>query len=147
MSHHAGPAGRYDTAMTDWLAAQEIRDRADAELVWSQRAAQLHRAELHRQHADAYERALAGAEPADALPPELREDLVRQLVAEGWDTTEIAAITRMTTYMVGRIRRRLDLPTYEPEPAPPPKWSPRALPACPVLAARPLPLPDAARSA
>jgi hypothetical protein len=53
--------------------------------------------------------ACAGVEPAESLDPRDREDLVAALVQRGWSDTEIAVLTRMTTYTVGRIRHRLCL--------------------------------------
>lgn len=50
---------------------------------------------------------LAGREPAEALDPRDREDLVADLVARGWSDVEIAVLTRMSTYTTGRIRSRV----------------------------------------
>ena len=55
----------------------------------------------------------AGREPAEALDPRDREDLVAGLVGLGWTDREIAALTRMTTYTTARIRQRLELPPNE----------------------------------
>ncbi|HLU98717.1 MAG TPA: hypothetical protein VKZ89_17925 [Thermobifida alba] len=54
-----------------------------------------------------------GREPAEALHPQDREDLVAELVGLGWTDLEIAALTRMTTYTTARIRQRLELPPNE----------------------------------
>lgn len=51
-----------------------------------------------------------GREPAEALNPRDRDDLVTTLVGQGWTDTEIAVLTRMTTYTTARIRTRLGLP-------------------------------------
>jgi hypothetical protein len=51
-----------------------------------------------------------GREPAEALDPRDREDLVEELVVQGWTDTEIATLTRMSTYTTARIRTRLGLP-------------------------------------
>jgi hypothetical protein len=51
----------------------------------------------------------AGREPAEALDPRDREDLVAVLVGRGWTDTEIAVLTRMSTYTTARIRVRLEL--------------------------------------
>jgi hypothetical protein len=51
----------------------------------------------------------AGAEPAESLCTEDREDLVVALHARGWTDLEIATHTRMTTYTTQRIRARLRL--------------------------------------
>ena len=57
-----------------------------------------------------FEACLAGREPAESLPTELRTRLVAQLVAQGWTDAEIAALTRMSTYTTARIRERVGLP-------------------------------------
>jgi hypothetical protein len=49
----------------------------------------------------------AGREPAEALDPRDREDLVADLDAAGWTLHEIAVHTRMTTYTTGRIAVRV----------------------------------------
>lgn len=49
----------------------------------------------------------AGKEPAEALDPRDREDLVAALVARGWSLVEIAALTRMSTYTTARIAARI----------------------------------------
>lgn len=60
-----------------------------------------------------FEACLAGREPAESLPTELRTRLVGQLVAQGWTDAEIAALTRMSTYTTARIRSRDGLtPNY-----------------------------------
>lgn len=50
--------------------------------------------------------------PAEALPTEDRERLVRQLWRAGWTDVEVATHTRMSTYTTGRIRERLGLPAH-----------------------------------
>ncbi len=54
-------------------------------------------------------RCCAGLEPAEALDPRDREDLVAALVARAWTDVEIAVLTRMSTYTSARIRERLEL--------------------------------------
>lgn len=54
-------------------------------------------------------RACHGLEPAEALDPRDREDLVAELVVRGWSDVQIAEHTRMSTYTTGRIRDRLQL--------------------------------------
>lgn len=49
----------------------------------------------------------AGTEPAEALDPRDREDLVAELVARGWTVRQIAAHCRMTDYTTARIRARV----------------------------------------
>lgn len=56
-----------------------------------------------------YREALAGREPAEALPTHVRHRLVAQLHGAGWTDVEIAAHTRMTTYTTARIRAGLGL--------------------------------------
>lgn len=57
--------------------------------------------------------ALAGREPAEALPPRERRQLVAQLVAAGWTDADMAAHTRWSTYTVARVRGGLGLaPNY-----------------------------------
>jgi hypothetical protein len=51
----------------------------------------------------------AGREPAEALDPRDREDLVAALVKRGWTDMEIATLTRMSLYTTARIRHRLVL--------------------------------------
>lgn len=51
----------------------------------------------------------AGKEPAEALDPRDREDLVAGLVERGWTDLEIAAHTRMTLYTTARIRQRIGM--------------------------------------
>lgn len=48
-----------------------------------------------------------GDEPAERLDPDDRDELVGELLAEGWTVTQIAAHTRLTTYTAGRITARL----------------------------------------
>ena len=61
--------------------------------------------------------ALAGREPAEALPPRERRQLVRQLVADGMTDVELAAHTGWSTYTVARLRRGLGLaPNYARSP-------------------------------
>jgi hypothetical protein len=52
---------------------------------------------------------LNGREPAESLPTNARERLVRLLHARGWSDVQIADWTRMSTYTTGRIRTRLEL--------------------------------------
>lgn len=49
----------------------------------------------------------AGKEPAEALDPRDREDLVAALVARNWSVVEIATLTRMSTYTTARIAARV----------------------------------------
>lgn len=56
-----------------------------------------------------------GAEPAEALDTRDREDLVATLVERGWTDLEIALLTRMSTYTVGRIRDRVGLSANQPD--------------------------------
>lgn len=49
----------------------------------------------------------AGREPAESLDDRDREDLVAELVARGWSLTEIATLTRMTSYTTARIAARV----------------------------------------
>jgi hypothetical protein len=58
-----------------------------------------------------WEACCAGREPAEALDPRDREDLVFALAASGWADVEIAVHTRMSTYTTARIRERLGLAT------------------------------------
>lgn len=51
----------------------------------------------------------AGREPAEALDPRDREDLVASLVERGWSDVDIAVLTRMSTYTTARIRQRIGL--------------------------------------
>lgn len=51
----------------------------------------------------------AGREPAESLDPRDREDLVAALLERGWSDTQIAVLTRMSTYTTARIRVRLGL--------------------------------------
>ncbi|RJQ68099.1 hypothetical protein D5S17_32880 [Pseudonocardiaceae bacterium YIM PH 21723] len=51
-----------------------------------------------------------GVEPAEILPPLLRQQLVQELHGAGWTDAEIAAHTRLTTYTVARIRARFAPP-------------------------------------
>lgn len=44
-----------------------------------------------------------GREPAESLDWRDREDLVADLIVEGWSTVEIATLTRMTCYTTDRI--------------------------------------------
>ena len=55
-----------------------------------------------------------GREPAEALDPRDREDLVAALVEQRWTDVEIATHTRMSTYTTARIRQRLGLRANEP---------------------------------
>lgn len=50
-----------------------------------------------------------GREPAEALDPRDREDLIAGLHGRGWTDQEIAAHTRLTCYTVARIRQRIGL--------------------------------------
>lgn len=49
----------------------------------------------------------AGREPAEALDPRDREDLVAALVERGWSDVQVAVLTRMSTYTAARIRVRV----------------------------------------
>jgi DNA-binding NarL/FixJ family response regulator len=81
------------------LAAQEARDI------------------LHVRYARHYAAAVRGQIPAEALPTELREDLVDQLAAQGASDVEIATRTHLSTYTVHRIRTRALSPTDTRLPA------------------------------
>lgn len=60
----------------------------------------------------------AGLEPAEALDVRDREDLVAALATRGWTDTEIAVLTRMSTYTTVRIRERVGVrANRELEPA------------------------------
>lgn len=61
---------------------------------------------LHVRYARHYGAALRGELPAEALPTELREDLVDELAGRGLSDVKIAARTRLSTYTVHRIRTR-----------------------------------------
>jgi hypothetical protein len=54
-----------------------------------------------------WEACCAGREPAEALDPRDREDLVAGLVECGWTDVEVAVHTRMSTYTAARIRDRV----------------------------------------
>ena len=54
-----------------------------------------------------WEACCAGREPAEALDPRDREDLVAGLVEHGWTDVEIAVHTHMSTYTTARIRDRI----------------------------------------
>lgn len=54
-----------------------------------------------------YHSARAGKEPAEALTPNDRRRLVRELHAKGMTDVEIAEHTRQTTYTAARIRREM----------------------------------------
>lgn len=58
-----------------------------------------------------------GREPAEALDQRDREDLVASLVEQGWTDTEIATLTRMSTYTTSRIRARLSFAANAMAPA------------------------------
>lgn len=63
-----------------------------------------------------WEACCAGREPAEALDPRDREDLVAGLVESGWADVEIAVHTRMSTYTAARIRDRVGArPNFGPE--------------------------------
>jgi hypothetical protein len=57
-----------------------------------------------------YRECLAGDTPAEILPPDLREKLVRELHSRLLTDVEVAAHTGWSTYTAARIRRRLGLP-------------------------------------
>lgn len=59
----------------------------------------------------------AGREPAEALDPRDREDLVAALVDRGWSDVQIAVLTRMTTYTTARIRQQVTDRVLEQERA------------------------------
>ncbi|MCZ4557931.1 hypothetical protein O4215_20430 [Rhodococcus maanshanensis] len=61
-----------------------------------------------------YRSALAGRLPAEALTPNDRRVLVRQLVTDGMSDLEIAAHTRWTLYTTSRIREDLWLAPNQP---------------------------------
>jgi len=69
-----------------------------------------HTAPLTRSHLMAACR--RGDLPAEVLPTEDRERLLRQLWRAGWNDTEIAQHTRMTTYTAARIRSRIGLQAH-----------------------------------
>lgn len=62
-----------------------------------------------RLHPALYRLCLAGREPAEVLPAEEREQLVRELHGLRWTDQQIADHTRMTLYTTARIRARLEL--------------------------------------
>lgn len=55
-----------------------------------------------------------GVMPAEALSTKDREDLVWNLVQQGWGDQQIAEHTRMTEYTTARIRERLELTANRP---------------------------------
>ncbi|MPZ66196.1 MAG: hypothetical protein GEU83_12005 [Pseudonocardiaceae bacterium] len=59
----------------------------------------------------------SGREPAEALPPRDRDELIGDLWSAGWTDTEIAAHTYMSTYTTARIRQRLGLTPRKEPPA------------------------------
>lgn len=62
----------------------------------------------------AYRACVAGRSPAEVLDTGDRERLVAELHRLGWSDVEIAAHCRMTTYITGRIRDRLELAPNNP---------------------------------
>jgi hypothetical protein len=90
------------------LQVAAAAEQAKAEL--TRRAAM---AAARSQHPVAYAEALAGREPAEALPQVLRWQLVQQLHELGLTDQAIALHTRQTLYTAARIRAELGLAPNE----------------------------------